>query len=283
MNHKFESPITTDFIDHFVDALIRDAQGLRTDMHFVRTKNGFFVESFGISESCLTLSKEWSDESSARFILKVEKPDGTPVLSCTETSKDFDNEAELRKLYGLLDEKLPVTAPHDVAQDMCRFVEKKAFDTFFDGVLTHGTPIVAPIDPNTDEDKVLIYDIFYGIGEASVIRHFLDEIAIRKGPLSEPEYKRYKALAQSAVAMIRNTTRHPNGMFFNGLTVPFTCDSPGTPSCQARFASSISRIANAFTTWPHDIFGDTPATSEAQIAHRCAVLILAAILADQIS
>ena len=53
MNHKFESPITT---DHFVDALIRDAQGLRTDMHFVRTKNGFLVESFGISESCLRVS-----------------------------------------------------------------------------------------------------------------------------------------------------------------------------------------------------------------------------------
>ena len=166
---------------------------------------------------------------------------------------------------------------------MCRFVEKKAFDTFFDGVLTHGAPIAASIDPNTDEDKVLIYDIFYGIGEASVIRHFLDEVAIRKGPLSEPEYKRYKALAQSAVAMIRNTTRHPNGMFFNGLTVPFTCDGPGIPSCQTRFASSISRIANAFTTWPRDIFGDNPATSEAQIAHRCAVLILAAILADQIT
>lgn len=269
--------------DEFIDALLKDVQGNRRQIHFIRQGDDFVADSFGVSESIITLSKDWADDISTQFSIKLEKPNGDLILSCAETSKNTDEDAELRKLYQLLDESLPIVTTDIATKDVRYFIEGKAFDSFFDRVLQYALPEVAPIEPDDAEGKVLIYDIFYGVGESAVIRQFLDEVAIRKGPLSEPDYKRLKALAQSVFTIIRNTHRNPNGRIFTGRAVSVAYDKPGLASRGVRFSSCISRIANAYTTWPTDIAGKHPTMSEGRVMNKVATLILAAILADQIS
>lgn len=271
------------FSEKFLDALLQDIQGQRPGISFERTDDGFVSESFGTSESVITLTLEYEDDESARFFLKVEKPDESIVFSCDECSKHSNTEAKLRKMFRLLNEKVPIIDVDDASQDLHTFVERKAFDAFFERILTNAIPVVTPIERDNTDGMVLIYDIFSAVAEVPVIRHFLDEIAIRKGPLSELEYKRLKVLAQSTFAMIRHTKRNPNGRVFTGRTVPIAYNRPGIPIRQIRCSSNVSRIANSYTSWPRDIFGEKPAMSEASIMNRCAVLILAAILADQIS
>ena len=268
--------------NEFIDALLKDIKGARHQIHFTRKGDGFTADGFGISESIITLTKDWEDDTSARFFIKLEKPDGDLILSCAETSKNTDEDAELRQLYRMLDDTLPIVTTDTATQDVRYFIEGKAFDSFFDRVLQYALPDVPAIEPADIEGKVLIYDLFTSVGESAVIRNFLDEVAIRKGPLSEPDYKRLKALAQSVFTIIRNTHRNPNGRIFTGRAVTVAYDKPGLASRGVRFSSCISRIANAYTTWPTDIAGQTPALGEGRVMNKSAVLILAAILADQI-
>ena len=264
----------------FIDALLQDVQGNRNDVQFERDGDAFVSGSFGHSESTITLTKEWEDEVSAQFLIKVEKPDGTLLLSCAETSKHTNDEAELRILYRLLDEKIPIVSIDEGTRDIQRFIENKAFDTFFDCVVEHAIPEMHTINDAPPEHAVLIYDIFEGVSEPRVIQQFLDEVSIRKGPLSDREYKRLKALAQSVFAFFRNTKRCPNGHVFTGRAIP-AYDNPGLANRGLNWSASLSRIANAYTLWG-DVVGHNPAISEARAMSKVAVLILTAILVDQL-
>ena len=266
--------------NQFIDALLQDVQGKRSDIYFERTGNGFYVSSFGFSESTITLTKEWEEAESSQFLIKVEKPDGTLLLSCAETSKNHDEEAELRMLYRLLDEKIPIVSIDEGTRDIQRFIENKSFDRFFDRVIQHAIPEMPTIDDAPPEHAVLIYDIFEGVSEPRVVQQFLDEISIRRNGISASEYSRLKSLAKSVFNIFRNTHRCPNGYVFTGQAVPAN-DTPGLASRGLNWSASLSRIANAYTLWG-DVVGQNPAIGEARAMNKVAVLILTAILADQL-
>ena len=154
-------------------------------------------------------------------------------------------------------------------------------DAFFDRVLECAQPELPAIDPVDAEGKVLIYDLFTSVCETTVIRQFLDEVAIRKGPLSEPRYKQLKSLAQSVFTIIRNTNRRPNGYVFTTRAVP-VAESNGLASRAVKWSSNLSRIANAYVSWGIELVGQDPAAGEGRTSNKLAVLVLAAILADHI-
>lgn len=265
----------------FVDALIRDVQGNRHRVHFVRKGDGFIEYSFGISESVITLTKEWEDAERAHFFIKMKKPDGTLVLSMGETSSNSDDEAELRRLFHLLDEQLPVVTVDAASEDVRRYVESSTMDTFFDRLLECAQPELPAIDPIDAEGKVLIYDLFTSVCETTVIRQFLDEVAIRKGPLSDPRYKQLKSLAQSVFTIIRNVRREPNGRVFTTRAIAVAYE-PGLASRGVMWTSSLSHIANSYVTWGHELVTRSPASGEGRTNNKLAVLILAAVLSDQL-
>ena len=266
--------------NQFIDALLQDVQGKRNDIYFERTGNGFCASNFGHSESTITLTKEWEDAESSQFLIKVEKLDGTLLLSCAETSKHTNDEAELRLLYRLLDEKIPIVSIDEGTEDIQRFVENKKFDKFFDCVAQCAMPKMSKLDTVPPEHAVLIYDVFESVSEPRVIQQFLDEVSIRRGPLSDREYKRLKTLAQGVFIIIRNTNRCPNGRIFAVRTVPVAYAMPGLAS-RVRWSANLSRIANAYTLWG-DVVGQNPAIGEARAMNKVAVLILTAVLADQL-
>ena len=282
---KDESGIDPDddinLTNQFIDALLQDVQGNCNDVCFERDGDAFVSSSFGHSESTITLTKEWENDESAQFLIKVVKPDGTLLLSCAETSKHTNDEAELRLLYRLLDEKIPIVSIDEGTEDIQRFVENKKFDKFYDRVVQYAIPKMSTLDTAPPERAVLIYDIFESVSESRVIQQFLDEISIRRGPLSDREYKRLKALAQSVFAFFRNTQRCPNGRVFDTRAVPVAFDKSGLASRGVRWSASLSRIANAYTLWG-DVVGQNPAIGEARAMNKVAVLILTAILADQL-
>ena len=268
--------------NRFIDALLQDVQSKRNYIHFERSGDGFVASGFGRSESTITVSKEGADSISGQFLVKVEKPDGTLILSCAETSTNRNDDAELRMLYRLLDEQIPVVTVDEGTIDVQMFVENRIFDNCYDNVVQqHATPEMHTIDTPLPEHAVLIYDIFESVSEPRVIQQFLDEVSIRKGPLSDPEYKRLKALAQGVFASIRHTRRCPNGCVFTTKAVPVAVENPSVASRNVRCASNLSRIANAYTLWG-DLVGQNPAIGEARTMKKVAVLILMVILADQL-
>ena len=264
--------------DALVNALIQDVQSKRQRVQIERSEDGFVSAGFGVSESVITIRQD----SETQYSIKVEKPDGSIVLSCTETSQPDNDEAEVRKLYGLLDKTVPIASKDIAITDAERFIFNKNFDRFFDRVLEYAIP-----DANEQTDPlpagaISIRRIFDIVCEPRVIQHFIDEVALRRGPISEVERKRLKTLAQSVFAFIRNTNHSPNGCVFTGRAIPVAYVKPGLVSRRVKMSSSLSRIASAYTTWPRDIFGEHPSMNEATVMSRTAVLLLAAILADQI-
>ena len=155
--------------DAFINALIQDAQGDRHKVFFIRKGDGFYADSFGISESIITLVKEYEDDTHTRFFFKMEKQDGTVIVSCAETSRNNDVEAELRKLYNLLDKQVPIVTVDTAQADIRRFVEKSTFDSFYERVLTYAQPELPAIEPMDVEGKILIHDLFNSVRETAVI------------------------------------------------------------------------------------------------------------------
>lgn len=266
----------------FIDALIKDAEGDRHKVFFIRKGCGFFADGFGISESIITLVKEWEDETSARFFFKMEKQDGALIVSCAETSRNSDDEAELRKLYNLLDKQVPIITVDEATNDIRRFVEKSTFDSFYQRVLKYCSAELPVIEPMDVDGKILIHDLFNAVSETAVIRQFLDEIAMRRGPIGEQDMVRLKSLAKSVFTIIRQVNRKPNGRVFTPRAVPAAYDKPGLASRGVRWSSCLPRIANAYTTWSHDLVGCDPAMGEGRAMQNVAVLVLTAVLCDQI-
>ena len=77
----------------------------------------------------------------------MEKQDGTLIVSCAETSRNNDEEAELRKLYNLLDQQVPIVTIDEATEDIRRFVEKSTFDSFYESVMTYAQPEIPAIEP----------------------------------------------------------------------------------------------------------------------------------------
>jgi hypothetical protein len=269
--------------DAFINALIQDAQGDRHKVFFIRKGDGFFADGFGISESIITLVKEYEDAASARFFFKMEKQDGTLIVSCAETSRNDDDEAELRKLYTLLDKQVPTVTVDTAQEDIRRFVEKSAFDSFYERILKYAQPELPAIKSADVEGKILIHDLFCSVCETTVIRQFLDEIAMRRGPIGEQEMLRLKSLAKSVFAIIRQVHRKPNGRIFTTHAIPVAFDNnPGPASRGLRWSSNLQRISNSYTNWRQELVGSDPAIGEGRAAQKVAVLVLTAVLADQI-
>lgn len=268
--------------DAFINALIQDAQSDRHKIFFIRKGDGFFADGFGISESVITLVKEYEDDTHARFFFKMEKQDGTLIVSCAETSRNIDDEAELRKLYNLLDKQVPIVTIDEATEDIRRFVEKSTFDSFYEKIVTYAQPELPAIEPMDVEGKILIHDLFNSVGETAVIRQFLDEIAMRRGPIGEQEMLRLKSLAKSVFTILRQVHRNPNGRVFMTRGIPVAFDKPGLASRGVRWSSSLQRIANAYTNWSQELVGPDPAIGEGRAAQKTAVLVLTAVLADQL-
>lgn len=267
--------------DAFINALIQDAQGDRHKVFFIRKGDGFYADSFGISESIITLVKEYEDDTHTRFFFKMEKQDGTVIVSCAETSRNNDDEAELRKLYNLLDKQVPIVTVDTAQADIRRFVEKSTFDSFYERVLTYAQPELPAIEPMDVEGKILIHDLFNSVSETAVIRQFLDEIAMRRGPIGEQEMLRLKSLAKSVFTILRQVHRKPNGRVFLTRGIPVAFDKPGLAS-RVRWSSNLQRIANSYITWNHDLVTRDSAIGEGRVAQKTAVLVLTALLADQL-
>ncbi len=279
-NVGIDSDADITLTNQFIDALLQDVQGKRNDIHFEREGDAFVSDGFGHSESTITLTKEWENAESAQFLIKVEKPDGTLVLSCAETSRHSNDEAELRLLYRLLDEKVPMVTIDGATIDVQRFIENKAFDKCLDRIIRHAIPEMSKVDTTPPEHAILIYDIFESVSEPRVIQRFLDEISIRKKGISASMYSRLKSLSKSVFNIIRNTRRCPNGYVFTTQAIPVACD-PGLASRGLKWSASLSRIANAYTLWG-DVVGQSPAIGEAHAMNKLAVLILTAVLSDQL-
>ena len=64
--------------------------------------------------------------------------------------------------------------------------------------------------------------------------------------------------------------------------IPVAFDKPGLASRGVRWSSSLQRIANSYITWSRDLVGQDPAIGEGRAAQKTAVLILTAVLADQL-
>lgn len=268
--------------DAFINALIQDAQGDRHKVFFIRKGDGFFADGFGISESVITLVKEYEDDTSARFFFKMEKQDGTVIVSCAETSRNSDSEAELRKLYNLLNKQVPIVTVDTAQADIRRFVEKSNFDSFYEKVLTYAQPELPAIEPMDVEGKILIHDLFNSVSETAVIRQFLDEIVMRRGPIGEQDMLRLKSLAKSVFTIIRQVHRKPNGRVFITHGIPVSFDKPGLASRGVRWSSNLQRISNSYTNWSQELVGSDPAIGEGRAMHKVAVLVLTAVLADQL-
>ena len=212
----------------------------------------------------------------------MEKQDGTVIVSCAETSRNNDSEAELRMLYNMLDKQVPIVTIDEATDDIRRFVEKSTFDSFYEKVLAYAQPELPAIEPMDVEGKVLIHDLFNAVGETAVIRQFLDEIAMRRGPIGEQEMLRLKSLAKSVFAIIRQVHRKPNGRVFTTYAVPVAFDKPGLASRGVRWSSSLQHIANSYINWSQELVGSDPAIGEGRAAQKAAVLVLTAVLADQL-
>ena len=268
--------------DAFINALIQDAQGDRHKVFFIRKGDGFFADGFGISESIITLVKEYEDDTHGRFFFKMEKQDGTVIVSCAETSRNNDSEAELRMLYNMLDKQVPIVTIDEATNDIRRFVEKSTFDSFYEKILTYAQPELPAIEPMDVEGKILIHDLFNSVSETAVIRQFLDEIAMRRGPIGEQDMLRLKSMAKSVFTIIRQVHRKPNGRVFTTYGVPTAFDKPGLASRGVRWSSSLQRISNSYTNWKQELVGPAPAIGEGRAMQKLAVLILTAVLADQL-
>ncbi len=108
----------------FVDALIINALSGHITLHFERFEEGFVAHSFGKSKCDIYVTEDWSDTESAQYTMKVLKPDGTLIMSCAETSKHSNSEAEVRKLFQMLDATVSLTRTDEAIADIKSFIEK---------------------------------------------------------------------------------------------------------------------------------------------------------------
>ena len=76
---------------------------------------------------------------------------------------------------------MPIVTIDEATNDIRRFVEKSAFDSFYERILKYAQPELPAIKSADVEGKILIHDLFCSVCETTVIRQFLDEIAMLMG------------------------------------------------------------------------------------------------------
>ena len=93
---------------------------------------------------------------------------------------------------------------------------------------------------------------------------------------------RLKSMAKSVFTIIRQVHRKPTGRVFTTHGVPVAFDKPGLASRGVRWSSSLQRIANSYINWSQELVGPDPAIGEGRAAQKAAVLVLTAVLTDQL-
>ncbi len=256
-------------VDRFVLALLRDARAPTPTLHYERRSADTFVcESFGISETHIVLTKESETDHSDRYKVSLEYPDATDVIACTEVSK-LTTDSSLRELYNLIEQQHPETEKDIAIQDVERFIDHMAYREFLGQVLDGKNPS-AHADMGPDSQQWLVMDIIKAVPMRCIARRLLDELSLRKGALPAAESRRLRQLIESTITAICNVRKEPTGE-------PFAADE-----IQHYAPQSINRLANAWTNWPAKLFGSDVDMQSKTVLMRCAVVIIAAVLADQL-
>jgi hypothetical protein len=251
--------------EQFIAALLHDVRSKNPELRYARRGDAFVSEDFGIGENRVILKQEWEENGSDQYSIKLLQGDGSLILSCAETCKLTDPTAELRQLYQLVESLEPLCEISTGQKDAHRFIERKAYEALLTSLLEHKAP--APDNSAVPDDKcLLVSDIFREVPMRHTVQLFLDEIALLKGPLDEEKRKQLRNLAESTINMMCSLDRKTNGLRFSGATA----------------SDEIIKVANSLTSWHIDVFGEKPITSHKNVLLRVAILILAALLADQI-
>ena len=261
-------------VDDFVQALLTDARARTHSLAYSRQPDDSFIcESFGISETRVVLKKELETDHSDKYTVSLEYPDGSEVISCMEVS-ELDVDSDLRELYTLVSQQYPETYKDLAVKDAERFICNMRYQNMLDRVLANTiTPVSSEAPPI--EGRWLVMDIIKAAPAPRVVaRHLIDELNKRKGVLPEAESVRIRELVESTINSITHLKREPNGFAFTGLGVSTARD--------CRWSACLSRVANAWTTWPADVFGADVDMNSKTVLTRVATLIVASVLCDQL-
>lgn len=266
----------SDIVDDFVQALLDDARAYSPKLYYMRKDDVTFVcESFGISETRIVLQKQ----RETQYKVSLEYPDGSEVIGCTE-SCSLDTQSSVRELYQLIEQRHPETDEDLAVKDVTRFISQMKYQEFLTRVLSNA---VQPIHtkPKPGEKRYLVMDIIRSVSPRVITRQLIDEITMRYGVLQEAEALRLRQLIESTISAISNLRREPNGFVFTTHEIPLARDGENRPSRRCSWSSNLNRISNAWTTWPAELFKEADMTSKTVLT-RCAVLLMAAILSDQL-
>ena len=267
-------------VDDFVHALLNDARAHSPKLYFMRQDDTTFVcESFGISETRIVLTKELETSHSDKYKVSLEYPDGTEVVSCMEVS-ELNVDSDLRELYHLIEQRHPETDKDLAVKDLERFIDSARYTAFLSKVLDNAAPPIRT-KPSDCDKKFLVMDIIKSVSPRAIARQLIDEITMRNGVLQEAEVHRLRQLIESTISAISSLRREPNGFVFTMKEIPFAHDGKNGSSRHCSWSSSLDRVSNSWTTWPAELFGDADMTSKTVLT-RCAVLLMAAILSDQL-
>ena len=266
----------SDIVDDFVQALLDDARAYSPKLYYMRKDDVTFVcESFGISETRIVLQKQ----RETQYRVSLEYPDGSEVIGCTE-SCSLDTQSSVRELYQLIEQRHPETDEDLAVKDVTRFISQVKYQEFLTRVLSNAAqPIHTEPKPGTN--RYLVMDIIKSVSPRTIARQLIDEITMRYGVLQEAEAIRLRQLIESTISAISNLRREPNGFVFTTHEIPLACDGENRPSRRCSWSSSLNRVSNAWTTWPAELFEEADMTSKTVLT-RCAVLLMAAILSDQL-
>lgn len=266
----------SDIVDDFVQALLDDARAYSPKLYYMRKDDVTFVcESFGISETRIVLQKQ----RETQYRVSLEYPDGSEVIGCTE-SCSLDTQSSVRELYQLIEQRHPETDEDLAVKDVTRFISQVKYQEFLTRVLSNAAqPIHTEPKPGTN--RYLVMDIIKSVSPRTIARQLIDEITMRYGVLQEAEAIRLRQLIESTISAISNLRREPNGFVFTTHEIPLARDGENRPSRRCSWSSSLNRVSNAWTTWPAELFEEADMTSKTVLT-RCAVLLMAAILSDQL-
>ena len=267
-------------VDNFVQALLQDAHAHTPKLHYTRQDDTTFVcESFGICETKIVLKKMLETDHSDTYKVSLEELSGTEVLSSLEVS-ELDVDSDLRELYQLIEQRYPETDKDLIIEDVERFISQMDYQHFLDIALTNAIPIEHTDAISTDK-RWLVMDIIKAAPPRVVARTLMEEIIMRKGALPSEESERIRQLVESTIGVISAVRRKPNGFTFTNRGIAIAQDS-GSPAANNIPFTSIICAANSWTTWPADVFGIEVDMNNKTTLVRCAVLLLATILAKQL-
>ncbi|MBQ8900506.1 MAG: hypothetical protein IJY72_06085, partial [Akkermansia sp.] len=185
-----------------------------------------------------------------------------------------------RELYQLIEQRHPETDEDLAVKDVTRFISQVKYQEFLTRVLSNAAqPIHTEPKPGTN--RYLVMDIIKSVSPRTIARQLIDEITMRYGVLQEAEALRLRQLIESTISAISNLRREPNGFVFTTHEIPLARDGENRPSRRCSWSSSLNRVSNAWTTWPAELFEEADMTSKTVLT-RCAVLLMAAILSDQL-